>query len=71
MTGLTPDQIRRKNELTMKMQTRVINPVEAEELRQLLEIEKQNAISGGDALKALGIVFLIGLVIAFLADDDK
>jgi len=71
LTGLTPDQIRRKNELTMKMQTRVINPVEAEELRQLLEIEKQNAISGGDALKALGIVFLIGLVIAFLADDDK
>jgi hypothetical protein len=71
MTSLTSEQIKRKNELMGKLHNRLLNPVEAEELRQLLEIEKQNATSGGDILKALGIILLIGLVIAVIASDKK
>ncbi len=69
MVDLTPDQITRKEELTHKLQMGIITTDEAIELRHLLEQEKQNAVSFGDFAKALGIVFLIGLVIAFLTDD--
>ena len=71
MVSLTPEQVVRKEELTQKLQRQIITIDEAIELRHLLEAEKQEAVSLGDLVKALGIIFLIGLVIAFLTDDKK
>ena len=41
MTSLTPDQIARKNQLLLLMQTRQLPINEAEELKELLEKEKE------------------------------
>ena len=65
---LTPQQTRRKNELTLKLQTKVLTPPEADELKGILEQEKNDAITLGDLGKALAVILLIGLVVAFLKD---
>jgi len=66
---LTPQQIQRKNELTQKLQTTVISPPEASELKIILEQEKKDAVSLGDIAKAIGLILLIGLVVAYLTDN--
>ncbi|WP_299290351.1 hypothetical protein [Nitrosopumilus sp.] len=68
--ALTPQQKQRKQELTQKLQTRVLNPIEADELKGLLEEEKKEAVSLGDVGKVFGIILLLGLVVAFLSDRD-
>ena len=64
MVNLTPEELRRRYELEQKLRTRVLNVNEADELRQILEREKQQADSSGDTGKALGILLLLGLLIA-------
>jgi len=71
MTSLTPDQIARKNQLLLLMQTRQLPITEAEELKELLEKEKEHATSLGDAIAALAVAFLIALVISYILGDDK
>ncbi len=71
MVSLTPEQIARKNYLLSLFQTRTITRADTEELKKLLEIEKSQATSLGDVLAAFGVAVLIGLVIAYLADDDR
>ena len=67
---LTIEQIQRKQDLTQKLETRVLTPPEANELTDLLEQEKKDALSLGDFAKALAVIFLIGLVIAYLTDEN-
>jgi len=66
---LTPQQIQRKQDLTQKLQSKVLNSNEADELKGLLEVEKNEAVSLGDLAKVLGLILLIGLVVAYLKDD--
>jgi hypothetical protein len=69
LVNLTPEEVERRQELTEKLRTRTLTRSEAEELKILLEKERVQATSLGDVIAIIGIVFLIGLVIAFLADD--
>ena len=68
MVDLTPYERERKQELQDKLRSRVLNVNEANELRDILEKEKQHATSSGDWGTALGIILLLGLVYAFLKD---
>ena len=69
MVSLTPEQIKRRQELTQKLRDRTLMQYEAEELRQLLEIERTQASSLGDFLGVLAVVVLIGLVLDYLFRD--
>lgn len=71
ITKLTAAEIERRKYLVEKLKTKVLTPVEADELRQLLEREKQEASEAGNFLVVLGLLLLLGLVIAYLAGDDK
>lgn len=68
MNELTPQEVRRRVELTEKLKIKVLNPVEADELKNILEKEKKKATSLGDLLTVLAIVFLIGLIVDYLSD---
>lgn len=68
MSKLTLEEIQRRQDLTEKLKTHVMSVSEAEELKQLLEKEKEHATSLGDVIAILGIAFLIGLVIAYITD---
>ena len=71
MNDLTPQEIQMRKELTEKLKTKVLNPVEADKLKGILEKEKKKATTGGDMLTFLAIAFLISLVIDYLSDDKK
>ena len=64
---LTPYEIRRRQELTTKMQNYTITMAEAEELKQLLERERNEAQAGGDLVALIAIGALILLILAFLS----
>ena len=64
---LTPYEIRRRQELTTKMQNYNITIAEAEELKQLLEKERSEAQTGGDIVAVIAIGALILLILAFLS----
>ena len=66
---LTPQQLQRKEDLTQKLEIKVLNPSEADELKGLLEEEKKEAVSLGDLAKALGAIFLLALLVAYLTDE--
>ena len=66
---LTPQQLQRKEDLTQKLGIKVLNPNEADELKGLLEEEKKEAVSLGDLAKALGVIFLLALLVAYLTDE--
>lgn len=69
MGSLTPDQIRRRQELTQKLSNRTLTQYEAEELKQLLEIEKAQATTLGDFLGVLAVGVLLALVLDYLFKD--
>jgi hypothetical protein len=71
MTNLTRDMILRRQELTLKLRDGTIKPEEAEELRQILEIEREKAQAINDIIAIGAILFLLGAVIAFLSDNKK
>jgi len=67
MANLTPEEQRRRQKLTIKLSTKTLTLSEADELKRILEKEKESATSGGDILAALAVAVLIGLVIAYLS----
>ena len=69
MNDLTSQEVRRRIELTEKLKTKVLNPTEGDELKNILEKEKKKATSLGDLLAVLAIVFLIGLVVDYLSEE--
>ena len=71
MNDLTPQEVQMRKELTEKLKTKVLNPVEADKLKGILEKEKKKATTGGDMLTFFAIACLIGLVINYLSDDKK
>jgi hypothetical protein len=71
MTELTREQIRRREELTIKLRDRTITPDEAVELKNILELEKQKAITINDIFAIGAILFLLAAVASFLSDNKK
>ena len=71
MVSLNPYEAQRRQELTEKLRTRNLTKIEAQELRNLLEKERDGANTLGDVIAAIAIGFLIALVIAYLADDNR
>jgi hypothetical protein len=70
MDSLSSFEIQRRKELTTKLQTRVLNPVEANELQGILKKEKTKATSLGDLIALFAILYLSKKVIDYLDTDD-
>lgn len=70
-TRLTEYEIGRREEPLRKFKEDNISEAQAIELRNLLEKEKREASEAGEFVVFLGIVFILGLVIAFLSGEDK
>jgi len=64
---LTPHELRLRRELTEKLDARTITPDDAKILHNILNKELEEARVAGNILAVLAILFLIGLVIAFLS----
>jgi hypothetical protein len=71
MIELTPKEINRREELTFKLRDGKITYEEAEELKQILEREKEKAISLNDIVALIAIGFFLAAVIGFLSEMDK
>ena len=71
MIELTAKEINRREELTFKLRDGNITYEEAEELKQILEREKEKAISINDIDALIAIGFFLTAVIGFLSDMDK
>ena len=71
MTELSAEEIVRREVLTFKLRDRTLSYEEAEELKRILEKEKEKAISLNDIFALLAIGFFLTAVIAFLSDLEK
>ncbi len=65
---LTPEELRKRKELTLKLDAKTITPDEAKELQNILEKELAEAQAANNILALLAILPLLGLVIAVLSD---
>ncbi|MEM3714672.1 MAG: hypothetical protein QXF82_06970 [Nitrososphaeria archaeon] len=65
---LTPEELRRRKELTLKLDAKTITPDEAKELQNILEKELAEAQAANNVLALLAILLLLGLVVAALSD---
>jgi uncharacterized membrane protein len=68
---LPPDQLKRRRELTSRLREGTITIEEAEELRQILELEKQQAEDTNDLLAIFAIAGLLLLVAAVIYESGK
>jgi hypothetical protein len=68
---LTPYQLQRREELTLKLRDGEISEAEANELMRILEYEKKQAISLNDILAVFAIAGLLYLLINFLSENKK
>jgi uncharacterized membrane protein len=64
-------RLRRREELTLRLRDGTINRQEAEELKQILEYEKEQAINLNDILAIFAIAALLFAVASFLSNDKK
>jgi hypothetical protein len=71
MSNFSDYDIRRRQELTLKLRDNTISKEEAQELRQILEREQQEAQRTKDFIALGAIFFLLGAVIAFLSESGK
>jgi hypothetical protein len=71
MVELTRDMIEGREELTLKLRDGIIQPFEAKQLKDILEIERKHAEAIDDVIAIDAILFLLGLVIAFLSGSKK
>jgi len=67
---LTPDEIRLRRELTEKIDAGTITPQEARTLQAILNKELVEARALGNIVAVLAILFLLGLLVAFLAAGE-
>lgn len=70
MVKLSQAEIQRRSYLVQKFRTGYLDPEEAEELKHLLEKEKDELMSSEtkDLLLLLGVILLLGLVVAYLGN---
>jgi hypothetical protein len=70
MVKLSQAEIQRRTYLVQRFRTGYLEPDQAEELKQLLEKEKDELMSSDtkDLLLLLGVILLLGLVVAFLGN---
>lgn len=68
---MTPEQIRKRQELTIKLNNKTINSEEAEQLKEILEIERNEATQSGDGVALLIIGLLLLALLAYLAGNDN
>jgi uncharacterized membrane protein len=71
LTELTPQDIIRREELTFKLQNRSLKYEEAQELKNILQKEKEKAISLNDIFALLAIAFFSSALVTFLSDLEK
>lgn len=64
---LTANEIKRRRELTSKLDRKIIAHHEAKELHDILNKELEEARATGNFLAMLAILFLLGLLIAIIA----
>jgi len=64
---LTPDEVRRRRELTAKLDTKTITPDEAKELHDILNEELEEARAANNIIAFFAILFLLGLLAAALS----
>ena len=64
-------RLRRREELTLRLRDGTINRQEAEELKQILEYEKEQAINLNDILAIFAIAALLFAVASFISNDKK
>ena len=68
---LPSDLLRRRRELTARLEEGTITIEQAEELRRILELERQQAEATNDFLAIFAIAGLLILVAAVLYDGGK
>jgi uncharacterized membrane protein len=68
---LPSDKLRRRRELTARLEEGTITIEQAEELRQILELERQQAEATNDMLAIFAIAGLLFLLSALLYDRGK
>jgi hypothetical protein len=66
---VTEDNLERKSELLEKLKQGTINRNEAQELKVILEREREDASRQGNALLVLGIALLLGFLVQYLSEE--
>lgn len=69
MSSLTPSEMRKIEEMYLKLKNKTLQKQEAEEFKSILEKKKQDALNVGDFVLAMGAVFLLAGLIGYLVDD--
>ncbi|MGB8035206.1 MAG: hypothetical protein WCF03_15445 [Nitrososphaeraceae archaeon] len=68
---LPSNQLRRRRELTVRLQEGIITIQEAQELKGILEMERQQAEATNDFIAIFAIAGLLLLLAAILPDEGK
>ena len=68
---LNSNQIKRRQELTEKLNNGTLSASEAEELKKLLALEKKEADRSGDAIAGIIIGLILFALLAFLGGGSK
>ena len=71
MNRLTEEEIRQRQQLTLRLKDGSLTNDEAQQLREILEKEKIIAQETHDLIALGAIIFLLGAVIYFLSKDDE
>ena len=66
---MTEDNLERKSGLLEKLKQGTINRNEAQELKTILEREREDASRQGNALLVLGIALLLGFLVQYLSEE--
>ena len=69
MSSLTPSEMKKIEEMYLKLKKKELPKQEAEEFRLLLERKKEDALNLGDFALTTGAVFLLAGLIGYLADS--
>ena len=71
MVQLSPDEINKRDFLLNKFNVGPLTRQEAEELKRILEKEKQRAIELGDIALIFGIALLLKAIMDFLSEKKN
>ncbi|MDN5847675.1 MAG: hypothetical protein L0H53_15530 [Candidatus Nitrosocosmicus sp.] len=69
MSSLTPSEMKKIEEMYLKLKKKELSKQQAEEFKLLLEKKKQDALNLGDIALATGAVFLLAGLIGYVADN--